>query len=174
MTETMGRNTIAGELLRGFVERVENIDGQMKALRDDKAVIMAEAKAANIIPAGVRYVVAKRKMTPSERAEDDSLKDMYLHAMGMAADNPLFRMVGLMKVDITSRESVIEAMKQFVPAGGSIEVDAGGGPKVRLSRAKDGNVSVTEVTEKPVEQSTGSSQSKKPARVKPDVPDVGA
>jgi uncharacterized protein (UPF0335 family) len=171
MTETVGKNTIAGELLRGFVDRVENIDTQMKALRDDKAVVMAEAKAANIIPAGVRYIVAKRKMKPSERAEDDSLKDMYLHAMGMAADNPLFRMVGLMKVDITSRESVIEAMKKFVPSGGSIEVDAGGGPKVRLSRDKDGNVAVTEVVEKPM-ASPSEPSGKKPARAKPDVPDV--
>src|SRR5580704_11594897 len=113
-TQAIGRNTIAGELLRGFVERVENLDAQIKQLRDDKGVVMAEAKASNIQPAGVRYIVRKRKLKPSERAEAEAMEDMYLHAMGMAADNPLFRMVGLMKVDITTRESVIDAMKQFV------------------------------------------------------------
>jgi uncharacterized protein (UPF0335 family) len=87
---SLGRNTIGGELLRGFVERVENINEQIKALGKDKAVVMAEAKAANLVPAGVNYIVKKRKMKPSERAEVEALEDMYLHSMGMAADNPLF------------------------------------------------------------------------------------
>lgn len=165
----IGKNTIGGELLRGFVERIESINEKMDDLRDDKRVVMAEAQQADILPAGIDYIVKQRKMKPSERAEDDSLKAMYLHAMGMEPNNPLFRMVGLMKVDITSRESVIAAMKDFVPIGGSIEVDAGGGPKVRLTRDKDGNVSVTEVVEKPVVSQDGSKPTKS---AKPPVPDV--
>lgn len=170
---TMGKNTIAGELLRGFVERVENINADIKELQNDKAVVMAEAKAANLVPAGLTYIVKKRKMKPSERAESEALEDMYLHAMGMAADNPLFRAVGLMKVDIASRESVIEAMKKFVPVNGSIEVESGGGPKVRLTRDNLGNVSVSEVIEKPVPSPEAATAGKiKPA--KPDIPNVDA
>lgn len=167
----MGKNTIGGELLRGFVERVENINGQIKQLNQDKGVVLAEAKAANLIPAGINYIVKKRKMKPSERAEAEALEDMYLHAMGMAADNPLFRAVGLMKVDITSRESVIEAMKKFVPTNGSITVDAGGAP-VRLTRDAEGNISVTEVIEKPVQQNLP--QTGKRARPSTEVPNVSA
>lgn len=166
---TIGKNTIGGELLRGFVERVENINAQIKQLGQDKGVVMAEAKAANLIPAGISYIVKKRKMKPSERAEAEALEDMYLHAMGMAADNPLFRAVGLMKVDITARESVVEAMKQFVPTNGSITVEAGGAP-IRLTRDAAGNITVTEVIEKPVQQrmpETGKRQT-----AKADVPDV--
>lgn len=169
MSDSIGKNTITGELLRGFVERVENINGQIKQLGQDKAVVMAEAKAAGLLPAGVTYIVKKRKLKPSERAESEALQDMYLHAMGMAADNPLFRAVGLMKVDITARDSVIEAMKKFVPQNGSIEVEAGGGPKMRLTRDKDGNVAVTEITEKPVDAPKPSGH---PRPTKPDVPDV--
>jgi uncharacterized protein (UPF0335 family) len=167
----MGQNTIGGELLRKFVERVEAINEQMKQLGADKAVIMSEAKRANLVPAGINYVVRKRKMKPSDRQESEALEDMYLHAMGMAADNPLFRMVGLMKVDVASKDSVIEAMKKFVPANGSIEVDAGGGPRVRLTRDKEGNVSVTEVVEKPV-QPTARNEGLPPRPPKADVPDV--
>ena len=144
---------------------------QIKQLRDDKGVVMAEAKAANIQPAGVRYIVRKRKMKPSERSESEALEDMYLHAMGMAADNPLFRMVGLMSVDVTAKESVIEAMKKFVPAGGSITIDAGGSP-VRLSRDQVGNISVTEVIEKPVQQNIPGSAKRAPPKA--EVPDVSA
>lgn len=170
---TVGKNTIGGELLRGFVDRIENLNEQIKQLQQDKGVVMAEAKAANLVPAGVNYIVKKRKMKPSERAEAEALEDMYLHAMGMAADNPLFRAVGLMKVDITARESVIEAMKQFCPANGSIEIEAGGGPKVRLTRDKDGVVSVSEVIEKPIHQSAGSPNAKA-ERAKAEVPNVDA
>jgi uncharacterized protein (UPF0335 family) len=153
------------------VERIENINQQIKALGQDKAVVMAEAKAANLVPAGVNYIVKKRKMKPSERAEAEALEDMYLHSMGMAADSPLFRAVGLMKVDITARESVIEAIKKFVPANGSIEVEAGGGPKVRLTRDKDGNVAVTELIEQPIGHSDSDAAGKSKPE-KPDVPDV--
>jgi uncharacterized protein (UPF0335 family) len=167
--QTIGRNTIASEMLRGFVERTENLDAQAKRIRDDKGVVMAEAKAAGVQPAGIRYIVKKRKLKPSERAEGEQLEDMYLHAMGMAADNPLFRAVGLINVDITAKESVIEAMKKFVPANGSITVEAGGSP-VRLSRDAEGNISVTEVIEKPIQQplpATG-----KRSTAKPQAPDV--
>lgn len=169
MTEMIGRNTIAGELLRGFVERVENIDQKMDDLRADKRVVMAEAAAANVVPAGIRYIVKKRKMKPSERSEAEALEDMYLHAMGMAADNPLFRAVGLMSVDALTRESVIEAMKKFVPPNGSITVEAGGAP-VRLTRDAAGNISVTEVVEKPVETGGAAKADKRPP--KPEVPNV--
>lgn len=166
---SIGKNTIASELLRGFVDRVEHEKEQIKVHNDNIGVIMAEAKAANIVPAGVRYIVKKRKIKPSERAESEALEDMYLHAMGMAADNPLFRMVGLMGVDITTRESVIEAMKKFVPANGSITVEAGGAP-VRLTRDAAGNISVTEVIEKPVEPRPGKTGT--PPAAKPEAPDV--
>jgi uncharacterized protein (UPF0335 family) len=172
MSETIiGRNTISGELLRGFVERIESIEERIDDLKDDKGGVMAEAKAAGFVKEGVRYIVKKRKLKPSERAEAEALEDMYLHAMGMAADNPLFRAVGLMGIDITAKESVIEAMKKFVPANGSIVIEAGGAP-VRLTRDKDGNVSVTEVIEKPMETAEAS-KGGKPFQKAP-VPDVDA
>ena len=168
---TIGKNSIAGEMLRGFVERIENINEQIKALGKDKGVVMAEAKQANLVPAAINFIIKKRKMKPSERSEAEALEDMYMHAMGMEPDVPLFRAVGLMKVDIASRESVIEAMKKFVPVNGSITVEAGGAP-VRLIRDADGNISITEVIEKPVKQDLPRTGKVPPP--KPDVPDVTA
>jgi len=45
MMTSVGKNTIAGELLRSHVERVENINAQIKQLNQDKAVVLAEAMA---------------------------------------------------------------------------------------------------------------------------------
>jgi uncharacterized protein (UPF0335 family) len=172
MSEIIGRNTVSGEMLRGFVERIEVIEEKIADLKDDKGVIMAEAKAAGFLKKGISYVVKKRKMKPSERAEAEALEGMYMHAMGMAADNPLFRAVGLMGIDITAKESVIEAMKKFVPTNGSIVIEAGGAP-VRLTRDAAGNVSMMEVIEKPVEI-TIPSKSGKAAAPKAPIPDVDA
>jgi hypothetical protein len=65
-------------------------------------------------------------------------------------------------------------MKKFVPANGSIEVEAGGGPKVRLTRDKDGNVAITEVVEKPVQSGDANQKTVTPRAAKPDVPAVDA
>lgn len=147
----VGKNSIAGERLRSYVERIESINAQAKQLADDKRAIVAEAKASGFTPKAIAFVIKKRKMAPHERAEAEALEDLYMHAMGMASDAPLFRAAGLMSVDITSREAVVEIMKKFVPAGGAITVDAGGKP-IRLTRDKDGNVTATEVVEPPAER----------------------
>jgi uncharacterized protein (UPF0335 family) len=170
MTE-VGRNTMAGEALRGFVERLENIEAQKKQLTDDAAAIKAEAKAQGFITKAITFILKKRKMRPSDRQEAEAIEDTYLHAMGMLPDTPLFRHVNLMAVDIMAREQVIESMKQFVPSSGSITIEAGGAP-VRLTRDIHGNVSVTEVVEKPIQ--TAEAPGKKQGKAKPQVPDVDA
>ncbi|MBI5111323.1 MAG: DUF2312 domain-containing protein [Rhodovulum sp.] len=168
----VGRNTLAGETLRNFVERIENEEAQKKQHSDNIAAICAEAKAQGFLPAAVRWVVKQRKLKPSERQESETLRDLYMHAMGMASEPPLFRAVGLMSVDIAVKEAVIEAAKALVPANGSITIEAGGSP-VRLSRDKDGNVAVTEVVEKPVEPVAADGR-KKPTAPKESVPVVSA
>lgn len=90
----IGKNTIAGELLRGFVERIENINAEIKQLQQDKGVVMAEANAANLVPAGITYIVK------------------YLHSMGMAADNPLFSMVGAARCPMCGEAKGIKVAKQ--------------------------------------------------------------
>lgn len=169
----VGRNTIAAEALRGFVERVENIDAQKSQLAADRAAILAEAKANGFQTKGIGAIVKLRKMKPSDVQESEALLDSYRHALGMEANLPLFRHVGLMSVDVTKRDEVIEAMKKFVPASGSIQIETGDGKPVRLTRDSEGNISVTEVVEKPVEQPAAPKPGKRGA-AKPDVPDVDA
>lgn len=166
-----GRNMVSAELLRGFVERVENIDAQKSDLNADRAVILAEAKAAGFVAGGINAVVKLRKMKPSQRQEAQALLDSYLVALGEANDMPLFRMVGLIKADVNLRDQVIEAMKRFVPMGGAITIEAGGAP-IKLSRDALGNITVTEIIVRsdpfePPETKGGSTP-------KPEVPDVDA
>ena len=103
----IGRNTVAGELLRGFVERLEHLAEQKRGLSDDEKAVMADAKSKGLVPAAIRFVLKKRKMKPSDRQEAEAMEDMYLHAMGLATEPPLFRHVQLMSVDVTAKEQVI-------------------------------------------------------------------
>ena len=50
----IGRNTVSGRQLSGFIERIEKIRTEKKALGDDERAIFAEAKAAGFSPATMR------------------------------------------------------------------------------------------------------------------------
>ena len=165
----IGKNTPSSELLAGFVERLENLAAQKKALSGDEALVLAEAKASGFVPRIIKAVLKVRKAKPSEREEAQSLLDSYLHALGLDREPPLFRHVANMGVDIASREQVIEALKSLVPENGSIIVDVKGAP-VRLVRADDGSVTVTDyIPPRPAQ--SGSEPSRKTIEREP-VPDV--
>lgn len=165
-----GRNTVAGRELLSFLERVERVREQKKDLADDEKLIFAEAKAAGFDTATMRNVLKRRAAKPADVEEAESMLDMYLHAIGMKAEAPLFRAVGMMSVDIHARDQVIEALSQLVPDAGEIIVKMGDQP-VRLFRDETGDVQVEDYLERPVEPK-GSGRQKPAARPKKDVPDV--
>lgn len=168
---TVGRNTVSGQQLASYIERIEKIRADKKQLGADEAAVLAEAKSAGFVKPAIQHVVKLRAMKPHERQEAEAIVDTYLHAIGMAADTPLFRQVGLMDVDKASRDEVIEALKRFVPETGSITVEAGGRP-VRLTRDKSGEVLVTEVAERPEPAAGPAPRSSGPVR--PEAPAVDA
>ena len=79
---------IAGPRLRSFVERIERLDEEIKALSDDKKDIYAEAKGEGFDVKILREVIRLRKQDEKERDQRDSLLDLYLHALETAAPLP--------------------------------------------------------------------------------------
>lgn len=75
-------NTAAQEL-RQFVERVERIEVDQKALADDKKEVYAEAKGRGYDTKALRKIVAERKANADDLAEFESVLDLYRHALGM-------------------------------------------------------------------------------------------
>ena len=169
MSDAIGKNTVSGEQLRSYVERVERIREIKKQATDDEKLVMAEAKSTGFIPKIIAYCVKVRAMKPSDYQEDVALSDMYLSELGMLPEPPLFRAVGLIAVDITAKDQVIQAMKAFVPANGSIIVEAGGVP-VRLTRNASGTVEATDVAPKPAP--AAKPEGYVSTKEKPPVPDV--
>ena len=80
----MSSSGVAGDRLRSFVERIERLEEEIKALSDDKKDIYVEAKGEGFDVKILREVVRLRKQDEKERDEHDSLLDIYMHALERA------------------------------------------------------------------------------------------
>lgn len=76
-------NNVPGERLLSLVERIERLDEERKALSGDIKDIMTEAKAAGFDTKIIREILRLRKEDPAEREARDTLRDVYLRAIGM-------------------------------------------------------------------------------------------
>lgn len=81
MSATVGDNS----QLKAIVERIEHVEGEIKDLQGDKGEIYQEAKSHGYDVKVLRKVVAIRKKDPAERAEEATLLDTYMTALGMSA-----------------------------------------------------------------------------------------
>ena len=73
----------AKDHLKAFVERVEKLEEEKKALSDDIRDVYAEAKANGFDVKALRQVVRLRKQDADERREHEAILDTYLQALGM-------------------------------------------------------------------------------------------
>lgn len=78
--------TVAREQLRSVVERIERLEEEKKGIADDIREVYGEAKANGYDTKVLRQVISLRKQDMSERQEQDAVRDLYLHALGMIPD----------------------------------------------------------------------------------------
>ena len=75
---------IAGERIRSFIERVEQIEEELKALNEGKKEVFAEAKGEGFDVKVLKEILRLRKQDKDERDEHESLLDLYMRAMDSA------------------------------------------------------------------------------------------
>ena len=78
MADTVG---IAGDRIRSFIERIEHIDEEIKALNEGKKEVLSEAKGEGFDVKVLKEILRLRKQDKDERDEHESLLDLYLRAM---------------------------------------------------------------------------------------------
>ena len=78
--------TIPGGKIRSFVERVENIDGELQELNEQKKEVFAEAKGEGFDVKILKEIIKRRKQDEDERDERESLLDLYMRAMDTASE----------------------------------------------------------------------------------------
>ncbi|CDZ67650.1 UPF0335 protein [Neorhizobium galegae bv. orientalis] len=76
-------NGIPRDQLRAFVERIERLDEEAKALNDDRKDVYGEAKSMGYDTKILKKVIAIRRRDPQEVIEEDLILDTYLQALGM-------------------------------------------------------------------------------------------
>ena len=74
---------VAGDRLKSFIERIERLEEEKKALADDIKDVYGEAKANGFDTRIMRKVVSIRKQDRDKRIEEETILDLYLAALGL-------------------------------------------------------------------------------------------
>ncbi|HTW53000.1 MAG TPA: DUF2312 domain-containing protein [Stellaceae bacterium] len=74
---------IAGDRLKSFIERIERLEEERRALSNDIKEVYAEAKGNGFDVKIMRQVIRLRRMDKDDLDEQDALIDVYKRALGM-------------------------------------------------------------------------------------------
>jgi uncharacterized protein (UPF0335 family) len=83
MTAAKADSGIAAGELKQFVERIERLEEEKKALADDIRDVYAELKGRGYDTKAVRQIVKIRKQDHAERKEMEAILDLYMQALNM-------------------------------------------------------------------------------------------
>ena len=73
----------AKDHLKAFVERIERLEEEKKAIADDVRDVYAEAKSTGFDVKALRTIVRLRKVDVDERKEHEAILETYMLALGM-------------------------------------------------------------------------------------------
>ena len=82
------QGAIAAGQLRSLVERIERLEEEKTAIAGDIRDVYAEARANGFDTKVMRQVIRLRKQDVGARQEEEAIRDLYLHALGMASAGP--------------------------------------------------------------------------------------
>ena len=80
---TNASDSVAQDMIRAFIERIERMEEEKKAISDDIKEIYAEAKGNGFDTKVLRTIIRLRKQDASERMEQEALLELYMAALGM-------------------------------------------------------------------------------------------
>ena len=75
---------VTAEELRQFMERYEQLESEKTAIAETQKEVMAEAKGRGYDTAVLRKIIAMRKKSADDLAEEAAVLEMYMAALGMA------------------------------------------------------------------------------------------
>lgn len=84
MSDPLDSYNVTADELRQFIERYEQLEAEKKEIGGQQKELMAEAKGRGYAPKILRMIVALRKRTPDDIAEEETLLALYKAALGMA------------------------------------------------------------------------------------------
>jgi len=112
---------IAVDRLRSFVQRVESLDEEIKALNADKSEVYKEAESDGFDKKALKEVVRRRAKDQGELQLFDATVDTYLAALG--------------EPPMGGAASAAKRFADAMPAGSSVS-----GPDFKLTKGADGKM----------------------------------
>jgi len=73
---------VDGGHLKAFIERIERLEEEKKAIADDIRDVYAEAKGNGYDVKIMRKIVTIRRLDPNQRREEEEILDLYLASLG--------------------------------------------------------------------------------------------
>lgn len=74
---------VTADELRQFIERFERMDAEKADIAEQQKEVMAEAKGRGYDTKVMRKIIAMRKRTSDDLAEEEAVLEMYREALGM-------------------------------------------------------------------------------------------
>lgn len=81
-------DSVAKDQLVSFLERIERLLEEKKAISDDISEVKAEAKGSGFDVSILNKLIKIRAMDPNERMEQEALLELYMSALGMVEAPP--------------------------------------------------------------------------------------
>jgi len=82
-TVVTGSEEVNAGHLRAFIERIERLEEEKKALADDIKDVYGEAKGNGFDVKIMRKIVSIRKQDREKRREEEEILDLYMAALGI-------------------------------------------------------------------------------------------
>ena len=82
----MDSATVNVSHLRAFIERIERLEEEKRAIADDIKEVFAEAKGNGFDVKIMRKVISLRRQDIEKRKEEETILELYLNALGMISD----------------------------------------------------------------------------------------
>jgi uncharacterized protein (UPF0335 family) len=88
---------VNAERLKSFVERIERLEEERKAIGGDVKDVYSEAKGVGYDVKTMRQIVKERSQDPADRDEQETLLEVYRHALGMGTYRSVAAQYGISK-----------------------------------------------------------------------------
>jgi len=74
---------VSADELRQFIERYERLEAEKRDIAEQQKEVMAEAKSRGYDTKAMRRIIALRKKTRDQLAEEEAIEAMYREALGL-------------------------------------------------------------------------------------------
>lgn len=83
MTDSNSAYSVTADELRQYVEQYEQLEAEKKDVSDRQKEVMQEAKGRGYDTKVMKKLIALRKRTSDDIAEEEAILEMYKSALGM-------------------------------------------------------------------------------------------